>query len=112
MDPELSCEAAGHASRKDWMTGLSTFGELKGGTMARCSLMHARSLIKPGSLVLNELGGSIPFEIAIGANGVFWVNSASPEHTVAIVGAVKCSETMDGAQTKSMVREIINDIRK
>ncbi len=40
MEPELSCEAIGHAAKKDWTTGLSTFGELKGGGLARCSLMQ------------------------------------------------------------------------
>lgn len=39
--------ATHHGSKKDWMTGQSTFGELHGGKMERCSLLLAKSLTKP-----------------------------------------------------------------
>lgn len=43
----ISRVATHHGSKKDWMTGQSTFGELHGGKMEKCSLLLAKSLTKP-----------------------------------------------------------------
>lgn len=40
MDPELSCMVL-TGPKKDWMTGQSIYGELKGGNIFKCSLYLA-----------------------------------------------------------------------
>ena len=79
LDPELSCTAAGVGPKKDWMTGQSVFGELKGGTLLRVPTGHARRLLDPRAAVLTALGAALPFEVAVGVNGTVWVQAAKGE---------------------------------
>lgn len=37
VDPEVTCMSPEGSGRKDWVTGESEFGELKGGTIVDCS---------------------------------------------------------------------------
>jgi len=120
-DPDLnamvSCKVAlnddGGAARKDWMTGEATYGELKDkdddhhSTSMRVSLGLARELIHPQNLVLQALGKSMAFEIAVGVNGMAWVNSAHPEHTIIVCNAIKNSEVMTPDQTRVMVQALL-----
>ncbi|KAG5178668.1 hypothetical protein JKP88DRAFT_329403 [Tribonema minus] len=112
MEPELSCEAAGHALKKDWMTRQGTFGELMGGMYARCSLMQARRLMQPDCAVLSALGAELAFEIAIGENGAFWVNSAggAPATTV-IINAIRNAEHHPVEQHALIVRANLATMR-
>jgi len=96
MEPELSCAAPVGVMSKDWMTGQSLFGELKGGTTFRCSLAHARSLAaddRPGGELLALIGEHVPFEVAVGANGRVWLNAGTVAQLVAIQTVV--SRAMD-----------------
>lgn len=61
------------------MTGQSVFGELKEGTVCRVSSAVARRLLEPDCSVLMRLGANIPFEIAVGVNGLVWVRAATGE---------------------------------
>lgn len=111
MEPAVTCkvghDGAGGASRRDWMTEEGTYGPLKGGTQLRISLGLARELLKPHNVVLNTLGTLVPFEVAVGVNGVLWVHSGSMETTVLVCNAVKNSEVMTDAQVRGMVKELI-----
>jgi len=115
-DPELSCKvggdglADGGAARKDWMTDEGTYGELKGGTCVRVSIGLARELLNPKNVVLSALGKSLAFEVAIGVNGVLWVHSYSPEHTILICNAIKNSEVMTPEQTRGMVKALLTTV--
>lgn len=106
MDPELSCVAPSTKSRKDWVTGETVFGELRGGYAFRCSLALARALLDERCYVLRCLGRQLPFELAIGANGRVWVDSQSPRHTVVIVNCILNSEGMSRARVKVMVQKL------
>lgn len=119
IDPELSCKVGGGgtgttsdggASRKDWLTGECTYGELKGGTLIKISIGLARELIHPKNVVLEVLGKSLSFETAVGVNGVLWVNSPHPEHTILICNAIKNSEVMPPDQTRAMVRSLLSTV--
>ena len=57
--------------------------------------------------MLNELGQSIPYEIAIGVNGGVWVHSNSMECTVVICNAIRNSEVMTDEQVRGMVRAML-----
>jgi len=53
------------------------------------------------------LGKSMAFEIAVGVNGMAWVNSAHPEHTIIVCNAIKNSEVMTPDQTRVMVQALL-----
>jgi len=120
MDPEVSCKVGGDggggddggASRKDWMTDEGTYGELKGGTVVRIGLGLARELLLPSNVVLAALDASgVPFEVAVGVNGMLWVHSAEPEYTIMIVNAIRNSEVMTPEQVRGMVKALVKTVR-
>ena len=81
-DVELTCQAPSGgvgAARKDWTTGQTVYGELRGGTLVTVGLAHARRLLQPDCALLATFGESIPFEVAIGMNGLVWLRAASGE---------------------------------
>ncbi|KAL7536397.1 hypothetical protein ACHAXR_007135 [Thalassiosira sp. AJA248-18] len=129
MDPEVSCGGTGGSSgkstyneeddydggaaRKDWMTNEGTYGPLNGGTSFRISLGLARELLLPTNAVLTALDKSgIPFEIAIGVNGMVWLNSPEPEITVMLLNAIKNSEVMAEEQVRGMVKVMVKNVKK
>jgi len=134
MDPEVSCKVGGGgsgnngggkssyneadeddggAARKDWMTNEGTYGPLAGGTSFRISLGLARELLLPNNAVLAALDKSgIPFEIAIGVNGMVWVNSPEAEITIMILNALKNSEVMTEEQVRGMVKVMVKNVKK
>lgn len=92
VDPELSGTAPPGVVSKDWMTGQSVFGELKGGTLLRLSTRACTMLFEEeGELAarLEAIGRQIPFEMAVGSNGRVWVNTAAVKDTVRVSAALK-----------------------
>ena len=79
------------------------------GTCIRVSMGLARELLKPKNLVLNDLGSSLPYEIAIGVNGMIWVDSTCSQHTILICNAIKNSEVMTPEQTRGMVKALVKN---
>lgn len=132
MDPEVSCKVGGGsgnnsgisayneaeeddggAARKDWMTNEGTYGPLTGGTSFRISLGLARELLLPNNAVLAALDKSgIPFEIAIGVNGMVWVNSPEAEITIMVLNAIKNSEVMTEEQVRGTVKVMVKNVKK
>ena len=128
MDPEVSCKVGGAgsgggksairdddggASRKDWLTNEGTYGPLYGGTSFRVSLGLARELLRPSNAVLSALDQSgIPFEIAVGVNGMVWVNSPEAEYTIMILNAIRNSEVMGGEQVRGMVKVLVKGVKR
>jgi exosome complex component RRP40 len=135
MDPEVSCKVGGSgnnsnsgkgksvynddeeddggASRKDWMTNEGTYGPLLRGTSFRVSIGLARELLLPENAVLSALDKSgISFEIAIGVNGMVWVNSPEPEITIMILNAIKNSEVMPEDKVRGMVKVMVKNVKK
>lgn len=132
MDPEVSCKVGGGsasagasgkaavgydddggASRKDWLTNEGTYGPLYGGTSFRVSLGLARELLRPNNVVLAALDQSgVPFEIAVGVNGMVWVNSSEAEYMIMILNAIKNSEVMTKEQVRGMVKMMVKNVKK
>ena len=113
-DPALSCLLGNHDAgvpRKDWMTDEALYGQLKGGTMIKTSLGLARELLDPNNVVLEELA-TLPFEVAIGVNGFLWIHSKRPEYTIMIQNAILNSEILTEAQTRGMVRKLMQTVRQ
>lgn len=63
-------------------------GPLKGGMTFDVSLAFARRLMQPGGqggiVILNVLGEKLRFEIAVGRNGIIWLDSTSIKATITI----------------------------
>jgi len=108
MEPELTCTS--EHFKKDWVTGESLFGELKGGYQFECSLGLARKLVTDDCFVLNCLGKLLPFELAVGANGRVWVNSAHTMHTVLISNAILNSEHMSDPMIQNLVTRLVQSV--
>lgn len=99
VEPECSC-----VNKQGKADG---FGHLVGGYLFKCSTGLARKCLDPDSVVLNELGKHIPFEIAVGINGRIWVKSTTPENTILITNAILESEHLDAESTKKLVKKLI-----
>ncbi|GLJ11017.1 hypothetical protein SUGI_0140510 [Cryptomeria japonica] len=104
MNPELSCtDASGKASE---------FGGLTGGYMFESSTGLARALLsKPTCPVLEELGKSLSFEIAVGLNGRVWVNAPSPSTVILVSNAIMNAEYLSGVQQKIMVQRLLQRVQ-
>jgi exosome complex component RRP40 len=63
-------------------------------------------LLSPDCVVLQEVGKSTPFEIAVGQNGRVWVHSNSNVQTMLIANAILNCEFLSPAQTRDMVQQL------
>ncbi|XP_074574839.1 uncharacterized protein LOC141831383 isoform X1 [Curcuma longa] len=104
MNPELSCmDETGKAAE---------FGPLKDGYMFETSTGLARMLLSsPPCPVLEALGKSLSYEIAIGINGRVWVNAASPSTVILVSNAIMNSEFLSGTQQKIMVEKLMKRLQ-
>jgi exosome complex component RRP40 len=67
----------------------------------------ARRLLDPDCAVLAALGGVVPFELAVGANGLVWVQAASTKHTVAVTNTILRCESLSDAEAQALVRAVL-----
>lgn len=77
VDIEVSCESP-DGQGKDWVTGQSHYGQLKGGCVLSLPMFFLQSLRAPPSAdrnILARLGERLDFEVAIGCNGRMWVKT-------------------------------------
>ncbi|KAG5487450.1 hypothetical protein LSCM1_07403 [Leishmania martiniquensis] len=126
---ELSCTAAEVGlPPKDWTSGEAVFGPLHSGRVLHLPLTYARRLLTPmglysrpgsaqegvhagtegkdddsevpASYLLQLLGRRVPFEVAIGLNGLVWVRGLSSEAdvTAAVRRTVAVSSCIAEAQ--------------
>ena len=95
------------------MTNEGTYGPLVGGTSFRVPLGLSRELLLPKNAVLDALDKSgMPFEIAIGTNGLVWVNSPEPSITIMIVNAIRNSEVMAEDMVRGMVKVMAKNVKR
>lgn len=84
-------------------------GPLKGGMVFKISLSMARRLLagkKGGVIVLEGLSEKIGFEVAIGRNGILWVDGGNVKTTLAVGRAVQeVDEQMLGEKGQKKVVE-------
>lgn len=78
---------------------------------------HARSprplphsLLDPEHVVLNALGKRLPFELAVGLNGMFWVNAAQQAHVVVITNALLNSEFLSPVEATAMTDTLLRKL--
>jgi exosome complex component RRP40 len=106
--PELSCV--------DPSTGKSEgLGPLKGGMVFNISLAMARRLLsgkKGGVSVLEGLSEKVGFEVAVGRNGVLWVDGGNVKTTLAVGRAVQevDEKALGPKGQKKVVEKTLRDI--
>lgn len=105
LEPELSCCVVS-GPRKEWMTGQALFGELRGGTLITVGIAFARSLLDPNCALLEALGAALPFEMAVGLNGVVWVNAKELQHVVAITALLERCEMLSDDEQRKVVKKL------
>ena len=106
LDAELSCAALA-GPRRDWTSGQALFGELRGGALARVSSGLARRLLDPRCALLAALGAAAPFELAVGLNGLVWVQAREPRHAAAVVAAIERAEGLGEVECEKLVGELV-----
>ena len=57
--------------------------------------------------MLNALGRHLAYEVAIGVNGMVWVNSPSAQVSILICNAILNSEGLPDEQTDAMVERLV-----
>lgn len=93
------------------MTGLSIYGELRGGYNFRVSIGSARQLLRAqDTSILHVLGRTISYEIAIGQNGIVWIHCKSNQHTVLLANAISNSECMTQDEIETMVQTLLKTV--
>lgn len=104
VEPEIACVSS--SGKADG------FGPLADGYMFKCSTGLARQCLASDSVVLNEIGKYLPFEIAVGLNGRIWVNSTSSINTVVISNAIINSEFLSSDMIVTMVKKLVARAQK
>ena len=140
LEPEVTCKASGAsgeaaAHKKDWVTGQGMYGELKGGTVVQVSMQFCRQcvalpaalplplpcprltpsrpvcrLLLPTCAVLSALAAAVPYEVAVGMNGVVWVHAASVAHTILIANAIQLAEHVPDDDIPALVRRLLERV--
>ncbi|CAI5709236.1 unnamed protein product [Hyaloperonospora brassicae] len=110
VEPELTCEAPPSVTKKDWMTGLAIYGELNDGYVFKTSIGLAKSLLHENCQVLASLSKRLAFEVAVGVNGVVWVNAKTAKNITIISNSIMNSETMSSSETDAMVSRLTEDV--
>eukprot|EP01059_Diplonema_ambulator_P013555 TRINITY_DN24076_c0_g1_i1.p1 TRINITY_DN24076_c0_g1~~TRINITY_DN24076_c0_g1_i1.p1 ORF type:complete len:272 (+),score=85.21 TRINITY_DN24076_c0_g1_i1:33-818(+) len=113
--PEIELEASCCSitgSKKDWVTGESLFGELKGGYVHTIRPVFARHLLADTNQLLSKLGERVAFECCIGVNGRIWLRARS---TTATARLTRCLTELqyntlpDGGTPLQTLDEILDD---
>lgn len=101
MDPELSCVD---------VTGKSSgYGPLTGGMTFTVSSAQARDIMSnPPPKALAALGTALQFELAVGLNGVVWVDSPSPAISVLVANAIPAIEGIGEAAALGHVKRLLD----
>jgi exosome complex component RRP40 len=110
MDPEIVCTTPAHQTEvaRDWVTGESLFGELRGGMMVPISLGLARNLLRRRAPILAALGDHFSYECAVGVNGQLWVAAASVPDTIKVVNAIQASEFLHDDECRALVNSLLS----
>jgi exosome complex component RRP40 len=86
----------------------SGFGPLKQGHVITCSTSLARSLLTAAPCpVLDILGNTLQFELAVGQNGRIWINAPCPATVILIANAVERSEFLSSDQSRLLVHKLL-----
>ena len=98
MEPELVC-VDGYGKK-------AGMGVLEDGYVFTVSLNTVRKLLSKECVLLQTLGKSIPFEIAVGMNGRVWLRARSVKETMVLAQAVQAAELMTNSEIVVMCNKL------
>ena len=101
FEPEMEC----YNNRTGKSDG---YGPLENGFCCKCPLSLSRRLLSKKSYILEQLGAKFKYEIIIGLNGRFWINSNDSRTTIVIANILKNSNYLNKEQCDSMLEQILN----
>ena len=110
MDVELTCVSASGV-KKDWSSGECIYGPLAEGLLLRVSLQQAKVLLRPDCALLNTLGKHVPFEIAVGMNGIVWFKAGGVLDAIILRNTLANAEGLDDLHTEAMVLQLLRRAR-
>jgi exosome complex component RRP40 len=88
------------------------FGLLKGGLSISCSSALARRLLaSPSAPVLEALGKTLKYEIAVGQNGRIWIDAPAAASVVLIKNAIERCEFLHEHQTRLLVQKLTSCVQ-
>ena len=102
MEPELVC-VDGYGKK-------AGMGVLEDGYVFTVSLNTVRKLLSKECVLLQTLGKSIPFEIAVGMNGRIWIRGKSVTDTICIANAIEVSEHMSNQEITRMSQKLVDNM--
>ena len=105
----VSIIATSSMTKKDWMTGESVFGELRGGHVFQVSIGYCKRLLDIENSILKALGRQVAFEIAIGVNGLIWIDASSVGELVVVYNAILNAEPMAEEEAEFMIRQMFKN---
>ena len=73
-----------------------------GGFMFSVSLNLVRKLLSTDCCLLNKLGETAPFEVAVGMNGRIWLRARSVKETMVLAQALQAGELMTNTEIVTM----------
>ena len=77
-----------------------------GGFMFSVSLNLVRKLLSPDCCLLNKLGETAPFEVAVGMNGRIWMRARSVKETMVLAQALQAAELMTNSEIAAMCHKL------
>jgi exosome complex component RRP40 len=88
------------------------FGPLKGGLSISCSSALARRLLaSPPAPLLEALGKTLKYEIAVGQNGRIWIDAPAAASAVLIANAIERCEFLHEDQTRLLVQKLTSRVQ-
>ena len=93
MRTKISCISS--KKHKEWTTGQSFFGELKGGNIFNLPINYCERLKKDGkAMIFKELSKYVTFEVAVGINGKIWIKSQQEKNVILLYNLIKKAQHM------------------
>lgn len=102
--PSLSCVS--QLNNKNWASGESFFGPLKDGFVFKYDKHYAGELYRPDNYALNRLSDVCSYDIAIGHNGRYWINSTSSKDITNINEVIQASFTEGKEVLEKMIHKL------
>ncbi|KRW99944.1 Nucleic acid-binding, OB-fold [Pseudocohnilembus persalinus] len=100
------CSCVNPKSKKEWVSGETLFGQLKGGVQFQINIDKSQNL-KDLDFILKEMQKIVQFEIAIGKNGRVWVNCHKEGNTTIFINAFKTAMNL----TYEQIPKFINGVQ-
>jgi exosome complex component RRP40 len=105
MSPVITCKSL--SNKKSWASGEALFGVMKDGLVVECSIALCQKLLsKEHAYVLKDLGAIVAFEVVVGYNGRFWLNSRSQMNTILLANTLLKAESLEREEFQQLLGRV------